>query len=509
MAYEKVNFSRAALSAIPPASPGKRAYYKDGKEPGLVLCVTGTGTKSFQVYLKVAGRPQRVTLGRFSPSLPDSQELPRDCGHNEFLANTPELNVRMARSLAALVKIDLKSGVNQADIKRAKRAELTLGELFEEYTTRHLIARGKKGVDEARENFQRYLGTLPKEPRKKHGQARTKTKGSVNWQHRLISSITSTDIQSLIESLHAGSGIHAANRTLSMLKAMYNRAIFWKLFKLPNPAAGIPKFKTLSRERFLYTDEIPRFFESLAQEENIDIRDYILMSLLTGARKANVLAMRWADVNLDRASWSVRGEETKNGDQLVVPLTPEAVQVLRARKPAKAAVFVFPGPGRTGHMVSPTKGWQRVLDRDELNGLQKRIMESGHKFEWPIPRVKAKGEKTSNLESMPEALERARTMAAELEIDTSGLRMEDLRIHDMRRTLGSWQAATGANLAIIGKSLGHKDLASTVIYTRLHLDPVRDSMQTATNAIFAAGGMLPKAQVTPIEKAKKSRKKAA
>ncbi len=509
MAYQKLTFNRAALVAFPPAAEGKRAYYSDLKEPGLVLCVTGTGAKSFQVYIKVAGRPQRVTLGRFSPSLPESQELPRDCGHNEFLSNGPELNVRMARALAALVKIDLKAGINQTNIKRAKRAELLLGELFEEYVARHLIPRGKKRIAEPRQIFECYMGSLPNEPRKKHGKERAKAKGSVNWENRPISSITPMEIQKLSNDLAKGSGIYSANRALTLLKTMYNRAIQWGMFPGPNPAASIPKFKTLSRERFLHADELPRFFEAVSDEPSRDIREYILLSLLTGARKSNVVAMRWADINFERATWTVSGEETKNGDPLVLPLMTEALEILRNRKPAKAAVFVFPGRGKSGHLESPKKGWERVLDRAELNELQRRIRKSGHEFEWPIPRVKANGDKGAPLEGLTAALNRARRIAEDLEIDTDGARMEDLRIHDMRRTLGSWQAATGASLVVIGKSLGHKDLSSTAIYSRLHLDPVRDAMQTATKAMFAAGGLMPKAEVTPIEKAKSKRGKAA
>ena len=64
--------------------------------------------------------------------------------------------------------------------------------------------------------------------------------------------------------------------------------------------------------------------------------------------------------------------------------------------------------------------------------------------------------------------------------------IEDLRLHDLRRTLGSWQARMGASLAIIGKSLNHKSPSATAIYARLDLDPVRDSVEKATNAMFAA-----------------------
>ena len=82
--------------------------------------------------------------------------------------------------------------------------------------------------------------------------------------------------------------------------------------------------------------------------------------------------------------------------------------------------------------------------------------------------------------------------------------LEDLRIHDLRRSLGSWQARLGANLAVIGKSLGHKDMASTLIYSRLDLDPVRESVERATSAMLTAAGMKAPAEVVSIPTKKKS-----
>jgi integrase len=78
--------------------------------------------------------------------------------------------------------------------------------------------------------------------------------------------------------------------------------------------------------------------------------------------------------------------------------------------------------------------------------------------------------------------------------------MTDLRIHDLRRTLGSWQAKTGASLAIIGKSLNHKTHQATAIYARLDLDPVRQSVNTATAAMLEAAGLKEGTQVLPLPK---------
>ncbi|HRB21537.1 MAG TPA: tyrosine-type recombinase/integrase, partial [Nitrosomonas sp.] len=79
---------------------------------------------------------------------------------------------------------------------------------------------------------------------------------------------------------------------------------------------------------------------------------------------------------------------------------------------------------------------------------------------------------------------------------------KDLRLHDLRRTLGSWQAKTGASLAIIGKSLNHKHQNTTAIYARLDLDPVRNSVNTATSAMLTAGGLTKPGEIVQFKKKK-------
>lgn len=60
-----------------------------------------------------------------------------------------------------------------------------------------------------------------------------------------------------------------------------------------------------------------------------------------------------------------------------------------------------------------------------------------------------------------------------------------VRFHDLRRTLGSWQAAQGTSLIVIGKSLGHTSTSATKVYARVNLDPVRDSVGQATDAMMS------------------------
>ena len=60
---------------------------------------------------------------------------------------------------------------------------------------------------------------------------------------------------------------------------------------------------------------------------------------------------------------------------------------------------------------------------------------------------------------------------------------EDVRLHDLRRTFGSWKAMGGSSELLIGKSLGHRNTRSTAVYARLTLDPVRQSVERATDAM--------------------------
>ncbi|MEP7169625.1 MAG: tyrosine-type recombinase/integrase, partial [Bacteroidota bacterium] len=68
------------------------------------------------------------------------------------------------------------------------------------------------------------------------------------------------------------------------------------------------------------------------------------------------------------------------------------------------------------------------------------------------------------------------------------LNIAELSDHDLRRTFGSYQAITGASLHVIGKSLGHKSSQATQIYARLNIDPIRASVEKATEAMFSLAG---------------------
>jgi len=374
------NFTKKSLDALPLPEKGKRLYVYDTKVRGLELMVTEQGSKSFKVYRKLNDKPIRVTLGKY-----------------------PEMTVENARREAQRVLAEINSGKNPNEEKKKLRAETTFGEMFSMYMERYSKLH-KKTWKYDEKDVPRFLG---------------------HWFRRKLSDVIKQEIQSLHEKIRQENGLYQANRLLARIHIIYNKAIEWG-WEGMNPAQGVKKFKEKSRERFLHPDELPRFFESLEAETNDTIRDYIYVSLFTGVRRSNVLAMRWGDIHFERREWLV--PETKNGEPLRVHLIETIIDILKNRLEVYGRKeWVFEGSGETGHLMEPKAGWKRILERANI---------------------------------------------------------KDLRLHDLRRTLGSWQAATGANSFMIGRSLGHKSSQSTAVYARLNIDPVRESVEKATQAML-------------------------
>jgi integrase len=343
----------------------------------------------------------------------------------------PDLTIEQARTKALQIKSSIALGEDPAEVLRVKRKELTLGEAFEWFIENHAEPNGLKTINGMRGDFERYLGALPDAPRKKHGKLRAKSAGSVNWQNRRLSNIKPTDVAHLKASLAKHSGKGAANHALKLLRSVFNVMIKARVFIGANPADDVGILKIQDRARFLEMDEVSRLLHVLDRTVNIEARDFILLAVFTGARKGNIIAMSWADISLERAVWTI--PDSKNGDPVDVQLAPEAIEVLKLRE-GRHKKWVFPGSGKSGHLESPKGGVSSIFKQAGLEGV---------------------------------------------------------RIHDLRRTLGSWQAINGSSLLVIGKSLGHKSIASTLIYARLTQAPVRQSVKSATAAMVSAKARKP------------------
>ena len=246
------------------------------------------------------------------------------------------------------------------------------------------------------------------------------------WESRQVLSITPTDVRGLHAKLGAERGQVTANRAVQLLRRLYN---FAKLGHNPVGRGEVNLFRERSRDRFLQPDELPKLFAALDDSGTSSlVRDFIYLCLFTGARRSNVAAMRDEEINVAAATWKIPAGKSKSGEAMTIPLAPPALAIIR-RRMGHASGYVFPGPGASGHFIEPKWTWAQIVQR-------------------------------------------------------SGLK--DLHIHDLRRSLGSWAAMTGASTLVIGKALGHRDPSSTAVYARLNIDPVRVAVDAATDAMQRA-----------------------
>ncbi len=393
MASYKLNFTKLALDKVKLPVSGKRVYIYDTKESGLVLDVTPSGKKTYYLYKRVEGRPQRIKIG-------------------DYL----DISIENARKKATALKSKINDGCNPNEEKRNIRQEITLGEMFDKFLNDYSKIH-KKSWEEDEGTIKRYL-------------EKYKLRRMSEIDSKLISKIHNDIAHTFTErdkkADRTAPKFYAANRTLEFLKVVFNKAIEWG-WDGKNPCDNVKAYKEKSRDRFLQPDEIKRFFSAVENEGNQTIRDYVYISLLTGARKSNVLSMRWNEISFKTAQWRI--PETKNGEPLTIPLVDEAIKILKNRKKEieDSSEYVFPGKSGISYLKDPKKGWKRILAKAGI---------------------------------------------------------KDFRIHDLRRTMGSYQAIIGANSYVIGKSLGHKSHAATQIYARLNLDPVRESMEKATGKMI-------------------------
>lgn len=186
-----------------------------------------------------------------------------------------------------------------------------------------------------------------------------------------------------------------------------------------NPAAGVRKIAGVKRERFLSEAETARLMTALDDLQASGrlasvFADAFRLLLLTGARKTEIAALTWDEVDLERGVIQLRQTRAKNGDKVIML--------------SRAALAIVAGRPRTARFVLPSA----AAADTPIVGLQKA---------WARVRAAAK--------------------------------LPGLRIHDLRHSFASLAAADGASLPMIAKALGHAHTATTSRYAHLADDAAR------------------------------------
>ena len=234
-----------------------------------------------------------------------------------------------------------------------------------------------------------------------------------------------------------------ANLILAVCSKAFNLAELWEMrAEGTNPCSKIERYPENHRERFLSAEELARLGDTLRQAETVGLRwrigpdsthptkpedrrtlyrrattAAIELLLFTGCRLSEVLNLRWEHVDFNAGTIAL--PETKSGRPQVVVMNAQARQVLKELEAAKASEFVLPSPFDTRHAFS----------------------KAGIEAAWT----------------------KIRTAAG----------LADVRLHDLRHTVGTYAGQSGANAFLVRDLLRHKNLAMTARYVNRADDPVR------------------------------------
>jgi integrase len=249
------------------------------------------------------------------------------------------------------------------------------------------------------------------------------------WNRRRLADIKTGDVGRIHIRIGETRGRVEANRTVELVGAVFNAATKAKVWRGENPAKDVTLFDEVARERFLTAEELLRVNDALMAKTKGNWRwqAYFPLLLMLGLRRSELASLRWRYVDLGRRTLTL--PTTKSGKSHLLPIPSPAVQILEGLPSRVTSEWVFPADSKSGHVENPTPIWHAIRKRAGV---------------------------------------------------------PDVRVHDLRRTFGSWLAADGYGLPLIGKALNHANPASTAIYARLNLDPVRVMLEKNAQLMFGS-----------------------
>jgi integrase len=314
---------------------------RDTELTGFLVRVTASGHKSFCLEKRIKGRNVRKTIGRY-----------------------PDISPERARRQAHIWLGLLAEGKNpfQEDDDRAREA-LTVKRVFEDY----LKARKSLKPNTVKD----YRQMIDRAFR--------------DWRNRPLQDISKAMVQQRHAWLGRRNGPHYANNALRLLRALYNYAAAAYDNPEGQPLISANPVSVLTHTRAWYPkkrrrsvitrSQLPAWYGAVLDlrnqlknpkkpEDGKDpeaalVSDYLLLLIFTGLRKNEAATLRWDHVSFADKTLTI--SDTKNGDPLTLPLSDYLIELLENRHSEAKGEFVFPGPGKHGHLIEPKRHVGRVI----------------------------------------------------------------------------------------------------------------------------------------------------
>ncbi len=327
-----IAFTTLAAQKIQPGRT--RREIPDTRVRGLYFVIQPSGTKSWALRYRYAGRPRKLTLGPF-PAIGVSKARERAADALEVLAEGRD------------------PGAENAAAKLRQHANLdrdSFGAVARLFIERYAKPKNRRWRESAR-----LLGLTP-DPRKPNAFIELNGGLVARWAERQIDGISRRDVIDLLDEIADRAPI-TANRTLAALRKLFNWAVARDILEA-SPCAGVkPPGQERSRDRVLTHDEIKWLWQA-TEAEGYPFGPLVRFLLLTGQRRQEVTGMRRSELDLTHGTWSLPRARTKNDRPHEVPLSDAALDIIESVPVFAAGDFIFSGTGR-----SPFSGFSRAFSR--------------------------------------------------------------------------------------------------------------------------------------------------
>ncbi|MGB7411975.1 MAG: integrase arm-type DNA-binding domain-containing protein [Sphingopyxis granuli] len=315
-------FTTKGVEAIKP-DPDKRIEQPDPALSGLYLVVQPSGAKSWALRYRFAGKPAKLTLGRW-----------------------PVMGVADARAAASDALQEVEHGRNPAVAKKAAKADQRDAQLTERDKIKTLIELFDK----------RHLSNLRSGAAVRRMLDQHVVKA---WGDRDIHEITKRDVIDLLDKIDDSGRRTTANRIRAYTGKFFNWCVERDIIA-SNPAVSVkPVAKEVARDRWLTEDEI-RWFWQACDKVGYPWGAFGKLALLTGQRRGEVAEVTYAEIDGDM--WSLPADRVKNGRAHDVPLSTAAADVLASVSRIAGSDYVFTTTGKTP-VSGFAKGHARLAEK--------------------------------------------------------------------------------------------------------------------------------------------------
>ena len=306
---------------------GRNVVYPVGGVSGLALQITPNGGRSWLLRVRVGGKRREIGLGGY-----------------------PDVTLAQARDRARETKDKIRNGIDPVEERKAVRASLTAarrrGMTFAEAVERYLAA--KLDAFRNAKHRQQWENTL-------------KQYALPDLGPMLVQDIAVQDVLRVLEPIWKGK-TETASRLRGRIEAVLSWATVSGHRTGDNPARWTGNLKELlpaaskvaknDNQPALQLDDAPRWFAALRARDGIGSRA-LEFAALCASRSQEVRGARWDEIDMDKALWTIPAERMKMDREHRVPLTPEAVTLLKALPRFVDNPLVFPAP-RGGEMSDMT-----------------------------------------------------------------------------------------------------------------------------------------------------------